>query len=200
MFGHDPSLAPLPFDLAAARRLLAEAAPAGPDGVRLRLEVLAPDSLRGPATDGMFAIFRRDLASVGVELKLTVLPAADYYARVARRDYDAVYFGWLPDIPDPDPAALVHSSQAQAGANYAALASPEVDALVERARRTIDRDARKALYGELARLLVAEMPYTPLFAPVGRYAWTRRLHGVTPRDVGPQAPLPSVAAWWIEKP
>jgi len=199
MFGYDPSVAPLPFDLEAAKKLLDEAAPAKA-GKRFSLDVISVDSFRGPATDSMVAIFRRDLGTLGIDLKLSILSSKDYYERIVKRDYDAVYFGWLPDIPDPDPAALLHSSQAKTGANYAVYSNPEVDRFVEEARTTIDRDKRKKLYEQLQHLLVEEMPYTPLFAPFGHYAWSRRLHGVTPRDVTPQAPLPGVAGWWLDKP
>jgi peptide/nickel transport system substrate-binding protein len=196
MFGYDTSLAPAPFDLEAARKLLDEVIPAK-DDQRFAVEVIAVDSLRGPATDAMAAIFRSDLATLGIDFKLTILGSKDYYERIGRRDYDAVYFGWLPDIADPDPSALLDSSQAQTGANYAAYANPAIDKLLADARRTVDRDKRKALYEELQKLLAEEEPYTPLYAPFGRYAWSRKLHGVTPRDVGPMAPLPGVAGWWL---
>lgn len=198
MFGYDPSVAPLPFDLEAAKGLLAEAgAVAAP--ARWPLEIITVESFKSPSTEQMAAIFRRDLESLGIDLTLTFLPTKDYYERIALRDYDAVYFGWLPDIPDPDPAALLHSTQAQSGANYAAFADAEVDALVEKARTTLDRPQRKKLYEQLQRKLVELMPYTPLYSPYGHYAWRKDLEGVTARDVTPQAPLPGVAGWWIGK-
>ncbi|MCA9676919.1 MAG: hypothetical protein KC464_17930 [Myxococcales bacterium] len=198
MFGYDPSVAPLPYDPAAAKTLLDAAAPLK-GGKRFSVDVISVESLKGPTADGMAAIFRHDLEQVGVDFKLTFLPAKEYYERIAKRDYDGVYFGWLPDIPDPDPSALLHSSQAKLGANYAAYANPDVDILVEQARRTLDRDERRKAYEGLQRILADELPYTPLFAPYGHYAWSRTLHGVNPRDVTPQAPLPGIAAWWLTK-
>jgi peptide/nickel transport system substrate-binding protein len=198
MFGHDPSVAPLPFDLAQAKTLLDAAAPAKA-GKRFALEVIAVESLRGPSTDSMVSIFKHDLATLGIDFKLTVLASKDYYERIARRDYDGVYFGWLPDIPDPDPAALLHSQQAQSGANFAAYSNADVDKLINDAERTMDRDARRKMYEQLEHVLVDEMPYTPLFAPYGHYAWSRRLHGVTTKDVAPTPPLPGVAGWWLSK-
>lgn len=198
MFGYDAAAAPLPFDLDAAKKLLDAVIPAKGDQ-RFAVEVIAVDSLRGAATDAMAAIFRSDLATLGIDFKLTILPSKEYYERIGRRDYDGVYFGWLPDIADPDPSALLDSSQAQSGANYAAYANAEVDKVLADARRTVDRDKRKAIYDKLQVTLADEEPYTPLYAPFGRYAWSRKLHGVTPRDVGPQAPLPGVAGWWLQQ-
>ncbi len=194
MFGYDSSVAPLPFDPAGARKVLDAAAPVRA-GKRFNLEVIAVDSLAGAGTDRMAAIFAKDLAALGITFELTVLPRKEYYDRIERRDYDGVYFGWLPDLSDPDPAALLHSSQAAAGANYAAYSNPAVDKLVEDARTTLDRDARKKLYEQLQRLLIDELPYTPLYAPFGHYAWNRRLRGVNPRDVAPLATVPGIAGW-----
>ena len=42
-----------------------------------------------------------------------------------------------------------------------------------------------------------EVPYTPLFAPYGHYAWNRRVRGVSPGDVSSQPRFPGVARWWI---
>ena len=198
MFGHDPSVAPLPFDLAKAKELLDAAAPPK-DGKRLSLDVIMIETLKSAATDSMEAIFKRDLASLGIDFKLTPLGTKEYYERINRRDYDGVYFGWLPDIPDPDPSALLHSSQAQSGANFAAYSNAEVDKLLEDAVHKVNRDERRPLYEQLERMLVEEMPYTPLYAPYSHYAWTRKLHGVTTKDVAPTPPLPGVAGWWMSK-
>jgi peptide/nickel transport system substrate-binding protein len=198
MYTYDETIGILPFDLDAAKKQLDEVVPEK-DGKRMAVEVIALSTLKGPTSEGMAAIFERDLAKVGVEFKLVFLDTKEYYDRIGRRDYDGVYFGWLPDIPDPDPAALLHSSQAQSGANFASYSNPEVDKLVYEGRTTLDRDARRKVYQKLQALLLEEMPYTPLYAPMGHFAWSNKLHGVTPHDVQPQAPLPGITAWWIEK-
>lgn len=203
MFGADPSIAPWPFDLDKAKKLLADAAaaakpPAGKDkNKRLTLDIIAIESQRGPIADQTFAIFKHDLDTIGVDVKLELLPSRDYFDRLAKRDYDGDYFGWLPDIPDPDPYALLHSSQIGTGPNYAAYANPEVDKLLDQARRTLKKEDRKALYAKIHAIVADELPYTPLYAPFGHYAWSRRLRGVNPRDLGPQMLFPGVARWWV---
>jgi peptide/nickel transport system substrate-binding protein len=197
MFAGDPAIAPYPFDLGRARKLLDEAAPAK-GGQRFAVEVIAPGSLRSPTTDSAFAIFRRDFESLGIALKLTILPAKDYFDRLARRDFDAAFFGWLPDIPDPDPYALLHSSQIATGANYAFFANTEVDTMLDQARQTVDREQRRALYARVHRIVADEMPYTALWSPYGNYAWSRRLRGVSARDVSVQPLVPGIGRWWLQ--
>jgi peptide/nickel transport system substrate-binding protein len=205
MFGTDQAIAPLPFDLEKARKLLDEVvAPKPPTAsgmpqIRFNVEMISVDSLRGPVTDSAFAIFRRDLEQVGVALKLTFLPAKEYFDRIAKREFDAAFFGWLPDIPDPDPYVLLHSSAIGVGANYAGFANADIDRLLDEARRATTRNARKELYSKVHAILADEVPYSPLYAPFGHYAWTRRLHGVGARDLGPQPLVPGIARWWLER-
>lgn len=198
MFGADPSIAPYPFDLDRAVKLLDEAGhPAKPRAPRFSLDVIALESQRSVVTDSTMGIFRNDLRAIGVELTFTYLPAGEYFDRITVRDFDAAYFGWLPDIPDPDPFALLHSTMIAAGTNYAGYANPDVDRLLEDARAATARDERKALYHQLHRILHDELPYTTLYAPYGHYAWSRRVRGVSPHDIGAQPRFPGVARWWI---
>jgi peptide/nickel transport system substrate-binding protein len=205
MFGTDPSIAPLPFDLEKSKKMLDEVVPAKPPTasgmppLRFTIEMISVESLKGPVTDAAFAIFRRDLEQVGVGLKLAFLPAREYFDKIAKRDFDAAFFGWLPDIPDPDPYVLLHSSSIGVGANYAGFANADIDRLLDEARRATTRNARKELYAKVHAILADEVPYTPLYAPFGHYAWTRRLHGVSARDLGPQPLVPGIARWWLER-
>jgi peptide/nickel transport system substrate-binding protein len=198
MFGADPSIAPHPFDLGRAAVLLDEAGKTtGPSG-RFPLRVVTIASQKTQATEEMFAIFRRDLAGIGIDLKVEYLSPKDFEGRVVMRDFDAVYFGWFPDIPDPDPSALLHSSQIKVGQNFAGYAEPEVDQLLEAAVATSNKDERKAIYHKLHARLHQDLPYTVLYAPYSHFAWSRRLHAVHPEDVGAQPRFPGIAGWWVK--
>jgi peptide/nickel transport system substrate-binding protein len=197
MFGADPSVAPHPFDLQRAGKLLDEAGYPSKNGKRFRIDMIALESQRGPVADGVMAIFREDLAQLGIELELELVSSRDFFQRIADRKLDAVYFTWLPDIPDPDPYSLLHSSMIGIGANFPGYANPEVDELLDQARATADRNQRRALYHKVHRIVHEELPYTPLFAPYGHYAWNRRVRGVNPADVSSQPRFPGVAGWWI---
>ena len=199
MIGADPSIAPHPFDLDRAVKLLDEAGhPAGPKG-RFPVVLIALETQKTPPNEEMFAIFRRDLSGIGIDLKVDYLSPKDYEGRIVLRDFDAVFFGWLPDIPDPDPSGLLHSRNIKGGQNFAGYANPEVDKLLEAAVATGNRDERKALYHKLHALVHADLPYTVLYAPYNHYAWSRRVHGAHPEDVGAQPRAPGIAGWWVDR-
>jgi peptide/nickel transport system substrate-binding protein len=198
MFGPDPSIAPYPFDLDKAVKLLDEAGHKSVDGKRFDIDMIAAETARGAVTDAAFAIYRHDLEAIGIDLKITYLAPEEFTNRVVMRDFDAAYFGWLPDLPDPDPYPLLHSSMIKGGSIHAGYANPDVDRLLDEARATSDRDQRKALYFKVHRILHDEMPYTVVYSDYGHYAYNRRLHGVDPDDVGPVPRFPGVARWWID--
>jgi len=198
MYGADPSVAPYRFDLDAATKLLDEAGYKAVNGHRFAINLIVTESSRGHTTDESLAIFRHDLAAIGIELKVEFLSTADFTDRVVMRDFDAAYFGWVPDIPDPDPYALLHSSQIRFGSIHAGYANQDMDRLLDEARATTNRDERKALYYKVHALFHQDVPYTMLYADYAHYAWNRRIHGVNPNDVGPQPRFPGVARWWID--
>ena len=199
MIGPDPSIAPHPFDLSKAAGLLDEAGKTAGANGRFPVQVITVASQKTATNEEMFAIFRRDFSAIGIDLKVEYLSPKDFEAKVVMRDFDAVYFGWFPDIPDPDPSALLHSRQIKVGQNFAGYSDPEVDKLLEAAVATSNRDERKALYQKLHAKLHADLPYTVLYAPYTHFAWSRRLRGVSPDDIGSQPRFPGIAGWWVEK-
>lgn len=204
MFGIDHSVAPYPFDLDAAKKLLDEAGvKANPQsGHRFDFTIVTYASQKTPVNEEMMARYERDLEKgLGIGLRVEYLPYDEWRKRVVvKRDFDAAYLGWLPEIPDPDPYSLLHSSQITEGKqNFAGYQSKEADALLEEARRVSDRDERRAIYEKLHGVLHRDMPYTVAYAPLRTYAWSRRVRGVSPTDIGSFPRFPGLPTWWIEK-
>jgi len=199
MAGADPSISPRVFDLDRAIKLLDEAGHPSKNGARFAFELITLHSQRIPVNEEMFAIFRRDLGSIGIDLKVVFMSAEEFETRVIKGDYDAAFFGWLRDIPDPDPSALLHSTQI-GSQNFAQYKNPAVDTLLEEAVATANRDERKAIYHRVHAKVHEDMPYTVLYAPLSHYAWSRRLRGVNPADIGPQTRFPGLSRWYFVKP
>ncbi len=194
MRGADPTIAPHPFDLDRAVKLLDEAGLPSKDGKRFALRLITPVSQKNSVNQEMFAIFRSDLSGIGIELQVDYVKAGEFSEQIKAGNFDAAFFGWLPDIPDPDPSGLLHSTSTS---NYAHYSNPDVDRLLEQAVASSNPDERKARYHELHAKLHEDMPYTVLYAPYSHYAWSRRLRGVDPNDIGSQPRFPGIARWWL---
>ena len=199
LWGADPNIPPWPFDKARAEKLFDEAGLTKKNGKRFAFELIVEETKRGTVYDKMLAIFRADFSDIGVELKVTFLPRHDVIDHLLQRNFDAVLFDFSADIPDPDPYALLHSSQVNNGENYAGYVNPEADKLLEAGRATQDRAKRKEAYYALHKRVHEDEPYSFLYVPERYYAWTRRVHGVSPHDVSTLPHFPGVARWWVDQ-
>jgi peptide/nickel transport system substrate-binding protein len=198
LWGADPNIAPWPFDLARAAQLLDEAKLPLKDKHRFPVELLVEDRFRGSSMyDQMLAIFRNDLEKIGVDLRVQYIPRSEVVGRLQLHEFDAVLFRWSADIPDPDPYALLHSSQVNGGENYVGWVNADADRLLEEGRRSQDRAKRKESYYALHKIVHEEMPFTFMWAPQRYYAWSRRVHGVSPLDLSALPRWPGVARWWV---
>ena len=193
MYGADPAIAPRAFDLEAAKSLLDSAKLS-----ELELELITLNSQKLPINQEMFAIFKRDLSTIGVNLKVTYMDPLEFERRLMQRDFDGAFFGWLRDIPDPDPSALLHSAQIEGGQNFAGYNNPKVDAWLEEAVGTRDRQERRNLYYKVHAQVFEDAPYTVLYAPLSHYAWTRDLQRVNPADLSAQTRFPGISRWTRE--
>ena len=196
----DPTIEPWAFDPQRAAALLEEAGwiDGDGDGVRDRAGRAFRFRLtyaRSSAENDKIAAFVQDgLRRVGIAAELEPLEYSVFLDRLRARTFEAVMGGIRLD-PDPDPYDLWHSSQAASGRNHAGLRDPEVDAWIERARETFDREARRRLYSLVERRLHEMEPLTVFFYPTSRLAVSRELAGVTVGPNGPLRPRPGPAAW-----
>lgn len=71
---------------------------------------------------------------------------------------------------------MYHSSQIVPApfTNAAAYRNLRVDALFDEASRTVERDKRSRLYGQIQEILVQDLPYYWLVETVSTRAWAAR--------------------------
>jgi peptide/nickel transport system substrate-binding protein len=98
---------------------------------------------------------------VGIELELRTLEFGAYIALTARpreqNDIQMYMLGWGTVTGDADYGlyALFHSSQfPPVGFNRGFYSNPQVDALLDRGRTTIDQAQRDRIYGEAMRIIM----------------------------------------------
>ncbi len=130
-------------------------------------------------------IIQRRLREVGIDVRLRVMEWASFLKEfVNPGNFDAIIMGWTIPI-DPDPFDVWHSSKTRPGElNFIGFNNPEVDALLERGRRTLDQDERARIYHRFQEILAEEQPYTFLYVPDALPVVGARFRGVEEAPAG----------------
>jgi peptide/nickel transport system substrate-binding protein len=199
-WAYDESIEPWPHDPSRARELLEGAGWRDRDGDGIREKDGQPFrfTLSYPQTsvetEKIATLVQADLREAGVACELEPLEWAVFLERVREGRFEAMMSGWRLGAR-PDPHGLWHSSRIDGGANYAALDDPQIDAWIEQARRTIDRERRAELYGRIQQRLHRLQPDTFFFYPASRLAFDRRIGEVKVGPLGPLRAWPGPYAW-----
>jgi peptide/nickel transport system substrate-binding protein len=122
--------------------------------------------------------FQANLAALGLLVDVRSYEWATFYADVRRGDFELYALAWV-GVGDPDVYYRIFHSRMQppAGNNRAAYANPAMDALLDAARATLDRDERRRLYGAVQRLAAEDLPIIPLWWADNVVVKSRRLEG-----------------------
>jgi len=148
-------VAPLPFDPAGARSVLA---PLGARGVELTL-VTSTDRLRV----GIARAIAQALGDAGLPTSVRTYEFATFFSRLSAGDFDLAPL-IASEIPDPDVLRWYLHSDAlpPRGANRARIVDKRIDDALDRGLHTLGPE-RRAIYEELDAVLREAMPYAPLF-------------------------------------
>jgi len=169
VFGYSNRLPALPFDPAAARRLLAEA------GLSrgFACDILLPDYFRGAAE-----VLRAGLAPLGIRLRPIVLPFAEFNEKWRSEEMPLTLVGWGAGTGDVSDFldALLHTPENGYGkSNRFGYSNPEMDRLIELSDRTLDPAARHDSLTKAQEVLRYDLPLVPLVLRYDLYALRRDL-------------------------
>jgi peptide/nickel transport system substrate-binding protein len=144
--------------------------------------------VRGEAEVQGAQLFQQDLKAIGIEMDLKMVSFATYLKETGRpRVAQAAFTGWHQDFPDPSNFMdiLFHSRSIhpENSENRSFYRNPELDALLDRARAEVDRDARLALYAKANAILADDAPWVFLYYPVDMFAWQPYVRGFRPHPV-----------------
>ena len=146
-------------DLALARRLLAEAG-YGPE-MPLELEYKTSTD---PFRVRLATIIQAQLAEAGIRVQVRSLDWGTFYGDVKNGRFQMFSLTWV-GIKTPDHFRYVFHSDSvpPVGANRGRYRSAAADSLIEQAEWLPELDAQAAVYRELQRLLLTDLPYIPLW-------------------------------------
>lgn len=122
----------------------------------------------------------RDLAEIGVNVRVKYLPDAQFFGETwsAKRDSQLTMTYWGTDYPDPDCNAkgFAHSDHPGADATIQALAwwmnyvNPETSKLVELAALESNAEKRAALYQKIVAMIQDDGPFAVFAIGMSQYA------------------------------
>lgn len=146
------------------------------DGTRLHVTITTTD---WPEYVRTAELVQKQWLEIGVESEIQSYGAGTIQQTIVRpRDYEILLFGEiLPAEPDPYP--FWHSTQTRSpGLNLALFKDEGVDALLEEARRTSDRDERREKYIEFQEVILDLNPAVILYRPYYLFAQKDKVRGV----------------------
>ena len=162
-------------------------------GRPLAFEVL----LVNPSLERILLPWRTNLAKLGIDLRIRTVDRAQYKARLDQFDYDMI-LTTLPQSLSPgyEQHTYFHSSQRDVSGsrNYAGIANPVVDSLVEELLNARTRNRQIAAGRALDRVLLWEHYTIP--------NWYIDYHRVAHRSTLRSPPTPpyslAIRSWWVE--
>ncbi|SFZ86520.1 peptide/nickel transport system substrate-binding protein [Devosia enhydra] len=137
-------------DIEKAKALLAEAG--YPDGFETNLLVISTSAFQVRSAE----VEQYQLANVGIKVNLQLAESTVANAAIRANDFDIYQSGFSMTL-DPD-ERFSSAFATGGGLNYGNWSDPEYDALIEKARTELDRDAREKLYQEAETILATRGP------------------------------------------
>jgi peptide/nickel transport system substrate-binding protein len=167
VIGYNPSLTATARDLAASRRLLAEAG--HPNGIDLTLDDRS--DTWNPIVDEIV----RELAEAGVRLTVHRWKKAEFLERIDKGLSDLHLLGWICSSGESAEIfeSSLHTREPNGGLgrdNGLGYSNSALDALIEQILTTIDSGARVELEKRAMAIAVADLPLIPLYVQEDRYA------------------------------
>jgi len=177
-WAHDASLAPTFHDPDKARALIREA---GQEGAEITFYVAEGGSgMLDPVPMG--TAIQADLARVGLKVTIETYEWNTYLRRVnagLAGKADMAEMAWMTNDPDTLPylALRAEAWPKKGGFNSGYYANPEVDRLLDAARRATDRDERGRLYRRMERIVSADAPWAVIASGKQTAVTTDRVRG-----------------------
>ncbi|HMQ50859.1 MAG TPA: ABC transporter substrate-binding protein [Anaerolineae bacterium] len=174
----NPDLSDYEYDPERALELIAESSYGD---VSELPEITLNVSGSGGSVGGLIeAIVESYKQNLGVEVMVEQAPWPEFLADLNQPDppYQMYQLGWIADYPDPQNflEVLFHSNSAQNHGNYS---NPEVDALLDQARRTSDPDERLELYQQAEQMILDDAAWVPLYFGVENWLVKPYIYGFT---------------------
>jgi peptide/nickel transport system substrate-binding protein len=190
-FGHSEKVLQYTYDLAKAKKLLAEAG--YPDGgFQLTLTYAAEN----PQEARFAPLIQNEFRKLGIEVEIKALVWTSQWSQAKadpKKAQDIFLLLWWPTYSDPYETlfSLLHDEGDQPAWNLAYYKNPAYDKLIRQAYEMTGSNPEAALelYVEAQNLIQADCPVAWLVDIVGNWPASKRLKGLTINPAYPNVPF-----------
>ena len=160
-----------------ARELLDAAGYREHDGIRFHLTMKTSTE---ESTRLLAVVLQQQLRAVGIALEIRTFEFATFYDDITKGTFQLYSLRWIGGNENPDifEHVFYSASVPPRSANRGYYANPRVDWLIDEARRTVDQEKRRLLYGELQQILAEEVPYINLWYLDNVVVYSQRVRDV----------------------
>jgi ABC-type transport system substrate-binding protein len=164
-WAYEPNKAHFDFDPKKAEQLLDSAGyprRTEDNGTRLKL---ALKTTTEESTRLLGAVLKEQWRKVGVDLELQSMEPATLLSDIGRGNFQLYTLRWIGANNDPEFYEFVFSSKRMPpmGGNRGHYRNAQLDALLDQARVESDREKRRALFGQVQKIVAEDMPYLSLW-------------------------------------
>jgi peptide/nickel transport system substrate-binding protein len=164
------------YDPGKAESILDDAGfPRREGGARFTLTYKTSTNRQANETADLIA---EDLRAVGITVERRAFEWGTFYGDIKAGNFQLYSLRWV-GITDPDTLRYIFHSESlpPSGANRGRYRNAEVDDLLDRSRRELDPEARRALFSRVQKILAEECVYVSLWYPDDIYALSDRFEG-----------------------
>jgi peptide/nickel transport system substrate-binding protein len=160
------------FDPATAKKLLDEAGLKDPDGdgpqMRFTKPVVFKVSGSSVSAKNYAGVIQNYLKNVGVPVSIETAELNTLFDELRRGNFQIFYGQWVGGNQDPifykDLFATSEiPTETRASRNRSRYSNKELDALIEEAINTFDREKAKSLYAKIDEIVARDVPVVPLW-------------------------------------
>ncbi len=164
-WAYAPDLPEIPYDPERARALLDAAGWPDPDGdgPHMRFRLTYKTTTR-PDRREIAEVIQYALRQIGIDVRIETMEWGTFYYDITHGNFQMYALSWI-GVSDPDIYTLVFHSRSVPphGANRGFYLNPELDRLLDTARRLRDIQQRKRIYHRVQHIIARDLPYVILW-------------------------------------
>jgi peptide/nickel transport system substrate-binding protein len=201
---YEPNVTKYDYDPKKAADLLeSNGWKAGADGIRAKdgikasfnMTTITGDAARRPQAE----IAQQEWKAIGVNLELKESPITPIQVELIKGkdgSMDASLFNWTYGDVDPDAFGTLRSDGAQ---NWSQYKNPKIDELLDKGRVEVDSEKRKALYGEIQKIVADDVPFIFIQFPESLNVFNKRVKGLPTTALAVLPFYRNTHKWYIDE-